>query len=108
MLFSLGNVDFPQIPHGPDAMGLKVACHGLVNVLRGYIVKTNLHSIIAVCLFCFDLRHCTGARLDDRNRHDIIIIIPDLCHSELTANDRVDHTHSLPSVVMGPHEPECC
>ena len=95
------NAGLAQITHGLDARLLEVASHRLVDLLRLDVAKADLNGLIAVSLFGLYLRHRAGASQNDGDGDDVVVFIPHLGHPKLTAENCVDHSLSLPSVVMG-------
>lgn len=102
VLLAVLDADLAQEAHRLDAGLGEVTSHGLVDVLGGDVSEADLDGVVAVGRLRLDLRDGAGASLDDGDGHDVVVLVPNLRHSELAAKDGADHAQSLPSVVMGP------
>jgi hypothetical protein len=56
------------------------------------VIKTNLHSIVAVFFFRADLQHNARARLNDSNRDNNAISVIDLSHSNFSTKQPDRHS----------------
>ena len=64
--------------------------HGLVHVLGLDVAETDLDGVIAVGCLSFNLRDSAGASLDDRDGNDVIVLVPNLGHANLAAENHAD------------------
>jgi hypothetical protein len=80
---------------GLPAVLLEVAHHGLVEpgvalaaVLEGQLLEAQLEGGVAVlAVLRLDLDDLAGADLDDRHRLDVAVLVPDLRHADLAADE---------------------
>ena len=68
--------------------------HGLVHVLGLDVAEADLDGVVAVGRLSFNLRDGAGASLDDRDGDDVIVLVPNLGHADLAAENHVDHSIS--------------
>ena len=64
--------------------------HGLVHVLGLDVAETDLDGVIAVGCLSFNLRDSAGASLDDRDGNDVVVLVPNLGHANLAAENHAD------------------
>ena len=91
MLGSILDAHLAQGAHRSDARLVEVALHGLVDFLFLDVTETDLDGLVAVGLGGLYLRDNAGAGLDDRDGDDVVIFSPDLSHTQLAAENRIDH-----------------
>ena len=82
--------------------------HGLGNVLGLDVAKADLNGVVAVGRLSFNLRDGTGASLDDRDGNDVVVLVPNLGHANLAAENHVDHVRSPTLGVLGHCEHPLC
>ena len=64
---------------------LEVTSQGLGNLARVDCTETNLNSLVAVSLLVTDLGNNVRISLDDGDGHKLAVLVPDLGHTELGA-----------------------
>ena len=68
-----------------------MALHRLVQVLVSHLAVTDLHGFIAVVFDCLLLGHDAGTCLDDSNRNELAVLIKELSHTDLLADNVLLH-----------------
>ena len=94
VLLGRSNANLTKEPDRLDAGLGKVTSHGLVHVLSLDIAETDLDGIVAVGRLRFNLRDGAGASLDDRDGNDVVVLVPNLGHANLAAENHADHVRS--------------
>ena len=68
-----------------------MALGGFRNLLDRDVAVTELYSLIAVALDGLLLHHDAGASLDDGDRHNLAVLIEELGHAQLLADNTFLH-----------------
>ena len=90
VLLAVLDADLTKETNGLDAGLGEVTSHGLVHVLGLDIAETDLDGVIAVGCLSFNLRDSAGASLDDRDGDDVVVLVPNLGHADLAAENHAD------------------
>src|SRR5699024_682374 len=86
----VGDPQLDQVPaRGDPGLGV-VAGDGLVDLARVDGAERQLHGLVAVPLCGAHLGHHARPRLDDGHRDDPVVLVEDLGHAELVAQDAFD------------------
>ena len=94
VLLAILDADLTKVTDGLDASLSKVTSHGLIHVLGLDVAEADLDGVVAVGRLSFNLRDGAGASLDDRDGDDVIVLVPNLGHADLAAENHVDHSIS--------------
>ena len=100
-LFGLVQAELFQILLGGNASLLEVTLHGLVDLLVGQVLKTQLNRGVTVIFHSLLLHDGAGAGLDDGNRDHIALFVKDLCHADFLTDDCFLHVISSLQLVVG-------
>ena len=92
VLLGVVHADLAEVADGLDAGLGEVTSHGLVHILGLDVAETDLDGVVAVGRLGFNLRDGAGAGLDDRDGHDVVVVVPHLGHADLPAENHVDHS----------------
>ena len=78
-----------------DAGLREVAGDRLVDLARVDLAEGDLDGVVAVGLYGADLGHDVGPSLHDGDRDDAVVLVQDLGHAELGAQNALDLVRSL-------------
>ena len=90
VLLAVLDADLTKEADRLDASLGEVTSHGLVHVLGLDVAETDLDGVIAVGCLSFNLRDSAGASLDDRDGNDVVVLVPNLGHANLAAENHAD------------------
>ena len=90
---------FAQRTLGSHVGFLKVALQGLGHVFDGDVAEADLNRGVAVVLHGLLLDNHAGPRFDDGDRDDVALLVEDLRHADLLADDSFLHVYT--SLVIG-------
>ena len=90
VLLAVLDADLTKEADRLDAGLGEVTSHGLVHVLGLDVAETDLDGVIAVGCLSFNLRDSAGASLDDRDGNDVVVLVPNLGHANLAAENHAD------------------
>ena len=82
---------------------VEVALLGLGELALTDFVEAQLNGGVAFLFDCLLLDHFAGAGLNDRDGHDLALLIEDLGHADLLADDGLFHGVSPFRLLVGSH-----
>src|SRR5690606_13012570 len=83
--------------------GLRVLAGDGLGQLAGLLrPERHLERAVAVALRCLDLDHAARADAQDRDRDDPVLVVPDLRHADLLADDRSCRHGGCVSLCLDP------
>ena len=85
ILRSICGTQLDNVTTGGNTGLLEVTSQGLGNLARVDCTETNLNSLVAVSLLVTDLGNNVRISLDDGDGHKLAVLVPDLGHTELGA-----------------------